>query len=190
MQKSDKCSDIMRTSLALIAEHGFHGTSISMIAEQANVGTGTIYRYFESKDALIARIYWEVEDKIRVAIQKGYDPTKPLRERFIHISTTLLKSFISHPLYFRYIEQYHNSPYGVSLRRDRMQEKSKHNLFEEIFDEGIAQQVLKDLPIIVLFALGLGPLIVLMRDHTLGFVILDDALISKTVEACWNGIKM
>jgi hypothetical protein len=28
-----------------------------------------------------------------------------------------------------------------------------------------------------------------MRDHILGLVMLDDALIRKITEACWDGIK-
>jgi len=36
-------------ALELIAEHGFHGVPAASIADQAGVGVGTIYRYFENK---------------------------------------------------------------------------------------------------------------------------------------------
>ena len=42
---------------------------------------------------------------------------------------------------------------------------------------------------LVLFSLAFGPLISLMRDHILGFVILDDPLIEQITEACWDAIK-
>ena len=57
MAKTDKREDILRAALELIAEHGFHGAPMAMIAERAGVGAGTIYRYFENKDVLIAELY-------------------------------------------------------------------------------------------------------------------------------------
>jgi hypothetical protein len=59
----------------------------------------------------------------------------------------------------------------------------------DIFELGIEQQVLKEFPKAVLFSLAFGPLIFLMRDHILGFVVLDEALINQTTEACWDAIK-
>jgi AcrR family transcriptional regulator len=190
MVRSGKRDDIIRVALELFAERGFHGTPMAMIAEKAGVGAGTIYRYFENKDLLVNELFGDVERKFMAAIQDGYDPDKPMRERFIHISRSILMYSLSHPLYFRYIEQYQNSPYGVSFRRDKLLGKSdEHNLLKDLFDQGITQQVLKDLPLPALFALAFGPLIAIARDHILGFFILDDALILKTVEACWDGIK-
>jgi len=190
MKISDKRNEIMKAALGIIAEHGFHGAPMAMIAEKAGVGAGTIYRYFENKDVLIIELYREVERKLMVALQEGYPAGKPFRERFLHLSTALLKYLITNPLYFRYIEQYHNSPYGASLRRDRILSKSDDQvIFRGLFEQGIAQQVLKDLPLFVHFALAFGPLISLARDHILGLTILDDTLIRQTTEACWDGIK-
>jgi len=190
MNTPDKRNEIVQAALELIAERGFHGAPMAMIAEQSGVAVGTIYRYFENKDVLINALYHELEEMIMAAIREGYSTEKPFRERFLHLWTTLLRYFITYPLHFRYIEQYHNSPYGVSLRRDRLLSKVEdHEIFTEFFTEGIAQQVLKDFPLAVLFALSFGPLLALARDHILGFVALDDILIEKTVEACWDGVK-
>ena len=190
MKKLDKRSEIIQAALDLIVEHGFHGTSMAMVAEKADVGVGTIYHYFESKDALIKELYQELEQKVMVTLRGGDPISKPIKERFIHLWTVLLKYFIAHPLYFRYIEQYHNSPYGISLRRDRILSKADdRGIFKNLLEEGIAQQVIKGLPLSMLFALAFGPLVVLVRDHTLGFAMLDDTFIAETVEACWHGIK-
>jgi hypothetical protein len=59
----------------------------------------------------------------------------------------------------------------------------------EIFREGSSQQILKDLPVVVLFSLAFGPMIILMRDHILGFIIMDDVLIKQFTESCWDAIK-
>lgn len=180
----------MRAALELIAEHGFHGAPMAMIAEKAGVGAGTIYRYFVSKDVLIVKLYEKLEEEIMTDLREGYPEGRPIRERFLHLATALLRYFIAHPLNFRFTEQYHNSPYGVTLRRGRILGKSGEPvILKELFEEGISLQVLKDFPLVVLFSLAFGSLFSLTRDHILGFVILDDALIRQISEACWDGIK-
>ena len=190
MKKSEKRDEIIRVALEIIAEHGFHGAPMAMIAEKAGVGAGTIYRYFDNKDVLIVELYRELEDKLLAALREGFPDEKPMRERFLHIGTTFLRYCISNPLFFRYMEQYHNSPYGASLRKDKIIDKAgDQNIFRTLLEEGIKKQVVKDLPIFVHFALTFGPLVSLARDHVLGLIMLNEELIAKSIEACWDGIK-
>lgn len=190
MKISDKRIDVMQAALELIAERGFHGAPMAEIAEKAGAAAGTIYRYFENKDLLINELHRELEDKIMTVIQDGYPLGKPVRERFLYVIKELLRYFITNPLHFRYMEQYYNSPYGISLHRDRLFGKSgKHDTLMDIFKQGIEQQLLKEFPKAVLFSLAFGPLISLMRDQILGFIVLDDPLIKQITEACWDAIK-
>jgi AcrR family transcriptional regulator len=190
MKTAGKRRDIMQAALELIAEQGFHRAPMAEIAERAGVAAGTIYRYFESKDLLINELYRELEDKIMAVLQEGYPSVRPLRERFLYLLRQLLRYLITNPLHFRYMEQYFNSPYGVCVHRDRLLGKSgKHDILMDIFEQGIAQQVIKELPKAVLFSLAFGPLISLMRDQILGFIVLDDPLIGQITEACWDAIE-
>jgi len=190
MAKLEKRDEIIRAALELIAEHGFHGAPMAMIAERAGVGAGTIYRYFENKDVMITELFRELEERSYPIIKEGYAPDKPLRERFLHLNTALINYFIENPLDFRFIEQFFNSPYGVAHRRDKLLgTKEGCDVFKELFEDGISQQAMKDLPIVILFDLAFGPILAVARDHILGFIVLDDALIARTVEACWDAIK-
>jgi len=190
MPKAEKRDEIVRAALEIIAEHGFHGAPMAMIADKAGVGAGTIYRYFENKDVLITELYRELEERIYAAVLAGYSSDQPIRERFLYLGTAVLGYFIANPLDFRYLEQFHNSPYGMAYRRDRMLGKREdRDMYRELFEEGVAQQVVKDFPLVVLFALTFGPLLAVARDHILNFIILDDDLILRTIEACWDGVK-
>ena len=190
MKTSDKRREVMQAALELIAERGFHGAPIAEIAEKAGVAAGTIYRYFDSKDVLITELHRELEDEIMAVLQEGYPAGRSLRERFLYLNRELLRYFITNPLHFRYMEQYFNSPYGITMHRDRLLGKSEHpDILKEIFEEGISQNILKKLPVVVLFSLAFGPMIILMRDHILGFITLDDPLIRKITEASWDAIK-
>lgn len=44
---------IFNAALTLFADNGYHSTSISQIAKQANVSKGLIYNYFDSKEDLL-----------------------------------------------------------------------------------------------------------------------------------------
>lgn len=186
----DKRLAILQAALELIAEQGFHGAPMAMVADRAGVGTGTIYRYFENKDLLITELYRDLEQKLKGVLMEGYLPEKPIRERFMHLGREFLRYCIENPLHFRYIEQFHNSPYGVAYRRDKILGKQgESDVFCELFDDGVAQQVMKELPLVILFALAFGPLLTVVRDHILNFIVLDEHLITRTVEACWDGIR-
>jgi TetR/AcrR family transcriptional regulator, repressor of fatR-cypB operon len=190
MKNSDKREEIMQAALELIAEQGFHGAPMAMVAERAGVGAGTIYRYFESKDKMITEIFSELENKVVEYLLQGYALDRSLRDRFIYLSTMLIRYFIANAIHFRFIEQYMNSPYGVTLRRERLLGEVRDiDLFRNLLQEGIDRQALKDIPLALHFALAFGPILTLLQDHILGFIKLDDALIQKAVEACWDGVK-
>jgi len=190
MAITDKRQEILKAALELITAHGFHGAPIAAIAQRAGVGAGTIYRYFATKDILIVELFQELHDKICIHILAGYDEAQPVRERFFHLSTALLRYFITNPQEFRYLEQYHNSPYGAAFRRDQILGSAGARApYRVLFEEGIRQQVVRDLPLIILFALTFGPLLAVARDHILGFVGLGEGLLVQTVAACWDSIQ-
>jgi AcrR family transcriptional regulator len=189
MERSDKRDAVMQAALELVGENGFHGSPMAMIAQRAGVAAGTIYRYFESKDLLIRETYGRLEQQVLATVKEEYPEDEPIREQYLHVCRQLFHYFLASPLEFRFIEQFHNSPYGVACRRDKILGKKDKDLITELFEEGQAQQILKELPLPVFFALTFGPLCDLCRDHILQFIVLDEPLIVKTAEACWDAVK-
>jgi AcrR family transcriptional regulator len=47
---------LLKVAQRLFLKRGYDGTSMSMLAEQANVAANTIYWYFEDKDALLVEV--------------------------------------------------------------------------------------------------------------------------------------
>jgi AcrR family transcriptional regulator len=190
MAKPDKRDEIVRAALEMIAEQGFHGSPMAELARRAGVGAGTIYRYFANKDVLIDELYRELEERIYSALLEQYRAEQPVRERFLQLGSALLRYFIEHPLDFRYLEQFHNSPYGVECRRAKLLGKAgKGDVYRELFTDGIDRGEMKELPLSLLFALAFGPLLSVARDHILGFVVLDEELIARTIAACWDAVR-
>ncbi len=180
---------MIQAALDLVAQHGFHGAPMAAVAERADVAAGTIYRYFESKDALILETFRFLEDTLYGVVMEAYPDKGTVRERYLHVAETLVRFFLLSPREFRFIEQFRISPYGAHHRRERMLGKGDRNLVLDLFEEGKREGIVKDLPVPVLMALAFGPLMQLCRDAALGFVSLDEQLLADSVASCWDAVR-
>lgn len=189
LDKEEKRTAVIHAALDLVAEHGFHGAPMSAVAERADVAAGTIYRYFENKDALILETFRFLADMLQKIVIEGYPEGGGVRERYLHVGATLMRHLVGSPRELRFLEQFQNSPYGAHRRRELMLGKGDRNLVLDLFEEGRREGVVKDLPIPVLYALAFGPLIQICRDAAFGFLTLDDRLLDDSVEACWDAVR-
>lgn len=189
MIKPEKRDEIILAAMELIAEHGFHGAPMALVAERAGVAAGTIYRYFASKDDLIRATHAFLEGQLLAALTVDYPAERPIRERFLHIERRIIEYFIAAPMEFRFMEQFFNSPFGVAHRREKLFGNKEKSLIFKLFEEARTEGFVKDLPLPVLCALAFGPLVDVCRDHILEFITLDDALIEQIAAACWDGLK-
>lgn len=190
VKKPCKRQLIIRSALELIAANGFHNAPIDTLASHAKVSVGSIYRYFRNKDELIFELHHDLQEPMHKVILQDYEADKPVKERFIHLGTALLKYFVNNPLDFCFAEQFLNSPYGIAYRRFNLQE-GQHgcDYFRQLFDDGVAQQAVKALPHVVLYSLSFAPLLALARDHVNGFIEVDEQLTRQTVAACWDSVR-
>src|SRR4051795_9152425 len=65
--KSDRQAEILAAAQRCFARSGFHGASMQEICAEAGMSPGNLYRYFRSKEALIAGI--AERDRAEVAQQ-------------------------------------------------------------------------------------------------------------------------
>ncbi len=188
-EKDDKRCAVIHAALDLVAEHGFHGAPMAAVADRADVAAGTIYRYFESKDALIVETYRFLEKALNDVIMEGYPEGGTVRERYVHAGRTLVRYLVASPREHRFLEQFRNSPYGAEQRREILLARAEKNFVLDLFEEGRREGIVKDLPVPVLLALAFGPLMQICRDAALGLVTLDDRLLAESVEACWDAVR-
>ncbi len=76
-------SDFLDSAESLFAEMGFYETSMEDVAKRAEYATGTIYRYFESKEALyhalLLRKGKQYFGQTQAAFENAEDPLSQLR---------------------------------------------------------------------------------------------------------------
>jgi AcrR family transcriptional regulator len=104
-RKDARPQELTAAALEAFAQNGFAGTTIDDIAERADVAKGTIYRYFETKDALFE------------AVVRGY--ISPMLVQFDEISVDL--NATASELLTRHVEQIYARLLDNPARRVVMQ---------------------------------------------------------------------
>jgi AcrR family transcriptional regulator len=183
----DKRAAVLQAALDLISEHGFHGTPMSQVAQAANVGVGTIYRYFANKEDLINALYTDIKSRITQSMLRGYSDALPIRVRFITINYNLIHYYIDHPKELRFVEQYANSPFITNPSREASQRMMEP--IAEFFGYAQAQEAIKKLPLEIMVALVYGGAVSLVKLHLSGAVVLDEPKLEQALEALWDTIK-
>lgn len=95
---------VLLAGLKLFSKKGFHATTTAEIAHEAGVSEGTIYKYFKSKDDLLAKLLspmlTEIKNNFFVQLDDYHDLTKLIsflvedRIQFLLINFDFLKLFI------------------------------------------------------------------------------------------------
>ena len=53
----DKEARILAAAVRVFARHGYHGSSMAVVAREAGVATGTTYLYFHRKQDLLVTLF-------------------------------------------------------------------------------------------------------------------------------------
>ncbi len=107
----DKREQILDAALDLFVERGFFGTAVPEIAEKAGVGAGTIYRYFDSKEALVNAIYRQQKMTFASVALTDFPATAPTREQFRTLWMRMAKFAAANLKAFVFMELHHHARY-------------------------------------------------------------------------------
>jgi len=78
-RKSDLRARIVSTALELFSKHGFSEVTVEHIADVADVGKGTIYNYFQTKEDIVIAFMVDVERKVQARLKKIIRPDASLK---------------------------------------------------------------------------------------------------------------
>lgn len=186
-QATDKRFLILETTLDLVTEYGFHATPISLIAQRAGIGAGTIYRYFENKEHLINELFTAIKKRVIKAMLKDYREEGTYKERFKHLWRNLIQYCIEHPKEFQFVEQYRYAPYVSNMTREET--FIILGPIMQFFIESKRAKAMKDLPLYTIIALLYGPIVSLAKLHLDHNQQLTEERIDQASEACWDAVS-
>lgn len=194
----DRMQELLDAALLVFAENGYRNTRLEEVAEAAGVTKGTIYHYFDTKEALLLRaiehtqalVFGRVEDvlqdvklpastRIRLLIRKVFAG----RERRGRQVLSLLVRGVAHDVPNVHDRWLHEGPVRLwTLIAGLVEEGKKHGEFRPDADGDVGARVLVS-----------GLMLQLMwqqhGDAVPEVVVDEDRLIDSTVELFLAGLR-
>jgi AcrR family transcriptional regulator len=188
MHTKTKKERIMYATLKLITEHGFHATPVSMIASEAGVGAGTIYRYFESKEAIINELYDVILKELHEATMANIPENISVRDEFFLKWKNILKYFIEREYEGKFISQYVASPF---ISRTVMAETERRNIhLRQLIDRGMRDKEIREVDYNTIAVYMWGTVKQLHYLHINKAIEITDELVNDIYTVFWEGIRV
>jgi len=183
----EKPGAILAAALELFAERGFHATSVPLVAERAGVSVGTLYHYFEHKEAIANAVYRRVRSEMERAVYRNLPAGVPPPERFRVLWQRAVAFAMARPLAFRFLELHHHGAYldAASLALDQQIVAGAHDSMEVWRRSGVLKPVHDE----VLAAFIDGAIKHLVRAAQAGRLELTPAVVDQAAACCWQAIK-
>jgi TetR/AcrR family transcriptional regulator, repressor of fatR-cypB operon len=178
---------ILAAALRVFAERGFHGTAVPLVADAARVATGTLYRYFPSKEALVNEVFRDAKGRLARALYEGLDVAQPPPALFAEIWRRVVRFARREPVAFHFLEMQDHTPYldAKSLELERGVLGPIVMAASHLRGAGGGRRAL---PPDVMIAFAWGALVGLFKAERLGYLQLADAMLERAGDACWNAI--
>ena len=183
----DRKEAILDAALELFSERGFHGTTVAMIAQRANVGAGTIYRYFADKDDLVNALFQQWKQAMMDALIRGLPTDLSPRRLFHELWRRFAKFSRDNPLVLTFLEFHYHASYLSEASRELCD--GFHDHFLELFDELRQKQITKDAPPQLVFALVIGAFTVVEKAFQSGELERSPESEALAEELCWEAIR-
>jgi AcrR family transcriptional regulator len=178
----DRSAAVRSALRTLVARNGFHGTSMSAVASQAGVATGTAYTHYASKGELVLAAYLETKAQLAEAAMAGLDPGVEAAALFHSIWLATYRHLHANPDHARFLLQVDHSPYRSAAHETAI--ACGDPLVAQAAKPDIAARLLP-LPLEVIYELGLNPA---ARLAASGIELTDEQL-GEIADACWRAIS-
>ena len=129
-EKQQRRRSILQAAREMFFENGFHHATVDSVAERAEVSKGTVYLYFESKEALLAHLLLEGLEDLIAELERACTTTAhlPAHEQLTALAQAYLRFFRGDPQYF---------PFLMAMDRGRFQEAIPPDLYQEILEASL-----------------------------------------------------
>lgn len=188
LQKSiEKRNALVKATINLVNNNGFHATPMSKIAKMANVSPATIYLYFDNKQDLVNKVYIEVKAAYTDYAFKNYSNDIPVSTGFEIIWKRIADFKLKEVEEAMFLAQCDNTPIIDEASR---QEGLKHlQPLLDLWERGQKEGIIKPLAPYLLYAYSINPLSFLMVMQQRGVFQLNQDHLEDAYQAAWNSIK-
>jgi TetR/AcrR family transcriptional repressor of multidrug resistance operon len=101
---------IRETALKMLVEKGFDGMSMQKLATAAGVSPATLYIYYKNREDMLEQLFDHVQLTFAEVAMKKFSPEMTLEEGLWIQWKNRMRFIMEYPVYFKFFEQFRNSP--------------------------------------------------------------------------------
>lgn len=182
---------VLETTLHLIIEKELQATSMSLIAKKSGVSTGSIYHYFDSKEAIINELYRGIVKFNGQQVLDGFFTDEPIRTRLERAWEKLIRVSLAYPQGFQFIEQYSFSPYIRSEVKQESYDGGWCGPLEKLYAEAVRTKLFRDdLDPHVMTQMHYGSVVYVVKAALNGQLTITDELIARLLQSFWDSVAL
>jgi AcrR family transcriptional regulator len=116
-ERAQRRDDILRAAREVFFQRGFHTVTVDDIAAAAEVGKGTVYLYFDTKETILAHLLLEGLDMLVAELEAAYAADRRLaaRTRLRRMAEAYLKFFQQNPEYYRLLMAFDRGQFQTTM---------------------------------------------------------------------------
>jgi AcrR family transcriptional regulator len=182
----DKRARLLAAALDLFETRGFDGVAVPEIAAKAGVAVGTVYRYFETKEALVNALYRLLKQSYNATVLAPVEPGLPTREIFSAYWQRMTAFARRNPHAIRFMDLHHHGAYLDDESRALSRTYAK--AAESFVRDARARGDIRDLDPVMVVALMWGAAAGLTKFSASGSLTFDARTANEMEEALWRAI--
>ena len=145
LERARRKQDILQAARAVFAQDGYNRATVAAVARRADLGKGTLYLYFDTKEAILAELTLQALGELGEQLQAAVDRCSPLHpDQRLRAMADAYLAFAQHtPDYFRLLNAFDHGGFqdGISsaLREQILIESNRTlDLVAQAVGDGIA----------------------------------------------------
>ena len=183
---TDKRDRLLEAALDLFETRGFDGVAVPEIAAKAGVATGTVYRYFASKEALVNALYRHWKAVYNAFVLAPVAPSLTARARFSAYWQRMMVFARTYPRATRFMDLHHHGAYLDD--ESRSLSRSYAETARAFMTEARAAGAIRDIDPTLIVALMWGAAAGLAKFAGQDAIAFDAITASTMEDALWRAI--
>ena len=187
IKDDEKVNRIYQAAIKVVNSDGFQGSSMSKIANEANVSAATIYLYFENKDDMIKKLFIDLKSKMGHSYFTENSNLSPSKGTFRTIWLNHYQYIMENQEEYDFLENFSNCPLI-----ERVEKEFKLDYcptFENLFDKSKSIGLIQNLNNDLLFSLLFSPINYMVKKSKSTEKPLNTNDLILVFEASWRAIS-
>jgi AcrR family transcriptional regulator len=160
-----KHARILQAAVELFTERDFHQVLMEDVAARADVGKGTVYRYFPTKEELYFATIFEGWDRLGKELEAVAQQHGPLQDTLEHVTRQVLSYFWRRRQFVTLVHRLENNLEGEEQADWQRRRDNIVGVFTDILNKGAAARALSNGQVRLVTEMYLGMLRSIILYH-------------------------